>query len=131
MTRVEVYFYLMKRFRKQKFSYDIDNSISFKGNLAFFIENSIDRDDWPKIYDEINKYLDNNDLNSVCYYISQFNYEYAIREAERKGYPSLVIELQKTRISDLYNENDLDDFQYISYQSYPDWFAEINYAFDI
>lgn len=131
MTRVEVYFYLMKRFRKQKFSYDIDNSISFKGNLAFFIENSIDRDDWPKIYDEINKYLDNNDLNAVCYYISQFNYEYAIREAERKGYPSLVIELQKTRISDLYNENDLDDFQYISYQSYPDWFAEINYAFDI
>lgn len=128
MNKLAYYIRLVKMIRQMRDREKLlSGPLSF-GNIAYFVDRYLDEKNFPRMWEQLEQAVREDDTNLLCWKLYQWNYEAKMETMETRGRTAEseieFMEFGYELMRKSYKEGTCDNFWLATREDFPDWFFE-------
>ncbi len=126
MSKSYEYVNLITKLDKLELSDSLIDDAYARGNIAYLVDSYFDSEEqkWKEIVQKIDKLIEENNVNELCYFIASKIYESAIASDIINGTVKRLYSTEMDLRKSLYTTGDLKDFDLVV--DFPYWFYTVD-----
>ena len=126
MSKEYEYINLITKLDKLELSDSLIDDAYARGNIAYLVDSYFDSEEqkWKEIVQKIDKLIEENNVNELCYFIASKIYESVMASDIINGTVKRLYSTEMDLRKSLYTTGDLKDFDLVV--DFPDWFYTVD-----